>query len=365
MRSQLGFSIGSVGKIQGLVEALSYGVKFTSGFFSDLFRKRKLLMLFGFGLIALSKPIIALSSTILMVFAARALDRIGNGIQSTPRDALIGDLSPPDIRGSAFGLRSTLTVAGSAFGAFLAIKLMMWTGGNYRLIFMLAGIPCFLAFIFLWFFVQDPIANEKKESLIKKINIMRKELKLLEKHYWKLILVVFVFMLCRYGEAPLILNAIEKMGLPEHYASTVMVCYNIVTALISYPVGFLSDKIGRERILLLGILCTIIANFIIAHATNLTWMYVGVAFWGAQIGITQTMFFSLISDYAPIHLRGTAFSVFYFVSFIAVLIASHIYEFCVECYGNLSMPFLIGTVFSCAALILTIILLKPKRILKI
>ncbi len=361
MRYQIGMSVGSVGKVQGLVEALSYGVKFASGIFSDLFRRRKALMLIGFGLIAVSKPIIACSTTMLAVLLARGIDRIGNGIQSTPRDALIGDLSEPSVRGQAFGIRQTLTVAGSALGAFLAIQLMLWTGDNYRLIFMLAGIPCFIAFVFLFLFVPDPIAEESKQSVWKKLRIMKKEMNLLEGRFWKLIFVVFVFMLCRYGEAPLILNAIEQMGLPERYASTIMICYNVVTSLIAYPVGFLSDRIGREKILMLGVFCAIVANLIIANATNLFSMYIGVGFWGAQIGITLTMFVALIADYSPVSLRGTALSIFYCVSAISVLIAGHIYEFCVEYFGNLSMPFRMGAFFSTIALFLIMILIKPKK----
>ena len=115
MRYQIGMSIGSVGKIQNLVEALSYVIKFASGIFSDIFRRRKILMLLGLGFIAISKPIIAGAQTVFGVFLARGIDRIGNGIQSTPRDALIGDLSDPSVRGQAFGLRYTLSVAGSAF----------------------------------------------------------------------------------------------------------------------------------------------------------------------------------------------------------------------------------------------------------
>ena len=360
MRYQIGMSIGSVGKIQNLVEALSYVIKFASGIFSDIFRRRKILMLLGLGFIAISKPIIAGAQTVFGVFLARGIDRIGNGIQSTPRDALIGDLSDPSVRGQAFGLRYTLSVAGSALGSFLAILLMFWTGDNYRLIFLLAGIPCAVAFLFLLLYVPDPIAEEKNESFLTKALIMYKEMGLLGSKFWQLILIVFVFMLCRYGEAPLILNAIEQFGLPERYAPTIMVGYNLVTSLIAYPVGFLSDKIGRERILMLGVICALIANLMISYASNLFMMYIGVAAWGAQIGITTTMFIALIADYAPVYLRGTAFSIFYCISAISVLISGHIYELCIEHCGSLTMPFRVGAVFSFLALILILLFMSKK-----
>ncbi|USO02219.1 MAG: MFS transporter [Alphaproteobacteria bacterium] len=360
MRCYLGFSVGSTGKIQSLVESLSYIVKFTSGIFSDVLRRRKLLMLFGFGLIVISKPIMAFSSTVFFVFLARAIDRIGNGIQSTPRDALIGDLASKESRGQSFGLRQTLTYIGSSLGALLSIYMMIWTNSNYKFIFMLAGIPCLIAIIFLTFFVPDPIADEKKVSFRGKLSIMRQEVKILEKHYWKLILVVFVFMLCRYGEAPLVLTALEKLHLPENYAATVNICYNVVTSLTAYPIGVLSDRVGRERILMLGICCAIIANLILAHANSLCWLYLGVAFWGAQIAITMTIFTALITDYSSIHLRGTALSIYYFVSFLAVLIAGHIYEFCVESF-SLSAPFMVGAVFSFISLLLTLVFLRPTE----
>jgi len=363
MRCHLGFSVGSTGKIQSLVESLSYIVKFTSGIFSDVFRRRKLLMLFGFALIAISKPIIAMSSTVLFVFLARAIDRIGNGIQSTPRDALIGDLADEKSRGQAFGLRQTLTYIGSTLGAFLAMYMLVWMNNNYRLIFMLASIPCAIAFIFLALFVPDPIAQEKQLSLWAKLSSMKNEIKVLEKNYWKLIFVVFVFMLCRYGEAPLVLAALEHSHLSEGYAPTVNVCYNIVTFLVAYPVGVVSDRIGREKILAFGILCAVIANILLAHASNLYWFFIGIAFWGAQMATTMTIFTALITDYSSIHLRGTALSIYYFVSFVAVLIAGHIYEFCVENF-TLSTPFMAGAAFSFIALILTFILLKPMYVRK-
>lgn len=361
MRSTLGISIGCVGKIQGVVEALSYGVKFTSGIFSDFFRKRKLLMIIGFTLIAISKPIIAFAGSIFVVFLARAIDRIGNGIQSTPRDALIADLSSHEVRGQCFGIRQALTVAGSATGALLAIELMYFTGADYRFIFMLSTIPCVIAFTFLILFVRDPISEEKPTNFMNKIKVMREELKLLKHNYWKLIIIVSVFMLCRYGEAPLILNATERLKLPPQYATTVMICYNGITSLIAYPIGYWSDRIGREKLLIFGFIFIILSNIFLALSENLIGMYLGVAFWGAQIGTTQTMFISLIADYSPIHLRGTALSVFYFVSFVSVLIASHIYDYSLH-YGNMATPFFVGIIFGVAALILSLIFFKGSAL---
>ena len=219
-----------------------------------------------------------------------------------------------------------------------------------------------ISFLFVLFFVPDPIAEEKdhtvSQTVFQKFHTMRSETMVLKKNYWILMGITFIFMLSRYGEAPLILNALETMGLPERFAPAIMICYNAVNSFVSYPIGFLSDRIGREKVLMMGMGCAIIANVLIAKASSMFLMFIGVAFWGAQMSITLTMFIALIADYSPMNVRGTALGIFYFISFVAVLLGSQIYAFCIENFGTLSSPFIAGILFSGIALLLTMIFLK-------
>jgi MFS family permease len=157
-----GVGIQWISFLEHFVDCIAYVMKVVSGVISDYFRRRKTIMVIGFGMATLSRPILALSVTFLavslaysIIFLSRILERIGNGMQSTPRDALVADLSPSDIKGECFGLRTALTNAGSVIGTGLAVIAMLWTSSNYEQIFWMACLPPILAFTILIMFVKD------------------------------------------------------------------------------------------------------------------------------------------------------------------------------------------------------------------
>ena len=155
----LGVATGIVLLLEGFFEALAYIMKLFSGVISDYLRKRKLVMVWGFALTVIARLFFALSSSFGVLLTARILDRLGNGIQSTPRDALVGDLAPENIKGACFGLRQSLAVAGSFIGGFVGIWCMVSTNQNFQTVFAVASVPAFLGLLLVLFFVKGLFAT--------------------------------------------------------------------------------------------------------------------------------------------------------------------------------------------------------------
>ncbi|MDR0457687.1 MAG: MFS transporter [Burkholderiaceae bacterium] len=314
----LGASVLAVGLIEGLAGATALIVKMFSGALSDYWGKRKSLAVLGYGLAALTKPLFALAPTAGVVLTARLLDRVGKGIRGAPRDALVADITPPEVRGAAFGLRQALDTAGAFIGPLLAVGLMLWRANNFRAVFWFAVIPAALAVAVLLIGVREP----ERHGGAPRVNPIRREnLKRLSRAYWWVASVGAVFTLARFSEAFLLLRA-QQGGLPIALAPLVMVVMNLVSAAASYPVGKLSDRVGRGALLALGLAALIAADLVLAAGAHWLEVFAGVALWGLHRGMTDGLLSALVADTAPADLRGTAFGVFNFISGIAMLAAS-------------------------------------------
>jgi len=314
----LGASAVTVGLIEGLAEATALIVKVFSGALSDYLGKRKGLALFGYALGALTKPLFAIAPTMGIILTARLLDRVGKGIRGAPRDALVADITPPEIRGAAFGLRQSLDTVGAFLGPLLAVGLMLLWANDFRAVFWVAVIPGVLAVVVLLFGVREPERHqgEKKVNPIRRANIKR-----LSASYWWVVGVGAVFTLARFSEAFLVLRAADS-GIPLALVPLVMVAMNVVYAASAYPFGKLSDRMSHKKLLAWGLVVLIAADLVLA--TNDHWITVlaGVALWGIHMGITQGLLATMVADTAPVDLRGTAFGLFNLVSGLALLIAS-------------------------------------------
>ncbi|MBI1954729.1 MAG: MFS transporter [Proteobacteria bacterium] len=359
LKSILGVGTGWIGFLEGVVEGMAYAMKVLSGLLSDYLRRRKNIMGFGYGLIAITRPILALSTSYGGVFIARLLDRLGNGIQSTPRDALVGDLSPSQHKGACYGLRQTLGTMGSFIGGFLGIIAMVLTGSNFHMVFWLATIPASLAFIILILFVKESEKNLHPQDHQKRHPLHLSDIPRLGKDYWLLMIVVAIFMLARLGEALLMLHGHQNFGLSQDYAPMVMILLNITYSLTSYPIGKLSDRMSRYTLLAGGCIVLIIADILLASSTQLWLLFVAVALWGVQMGISQAMFVSLIADTVPNDLRGTGFGFFYLISAFSLVIASTSAGTITQYFGE-AMSFLGSAVFASLSL-LALFIVKPKK----
>ncbi|HVR54640.1 MAG TPA: MFS transporter [Pseudorhodoferax sp.] len=315
----LGTSVLAVGLIEGIAEATASVVKVFSGAISDRFGKRKLLAVVGYGLGALTKPVFPLAGAMEWLVGARFVDRIGKGIRGAPRDALVADLTPPELRGTAYGLRQTLDTIGAFTGPLLAIGLMWWTANNYRLVFWLAVLPAFLAVAVLVVFVREPRLPPATRP--RKLPLRRSELVRLGRPYWTVVGIGLVFTLARFSEAFLILRA-DAVGLAPMWAPAVLVVMGLAYALSAYPAGVLSDRRPRLDVLLAGLVLLIAADLVLAFVPGLWGLGLGVALWGLHMGFTQGLFNALIADSAPAELRGTAFGMFHLLTGLALLLAS-------------------------------------------
>jgi MFS family permease len=315
----LGVSIALVGLIDGVAESTAAITKVFSGYLSDRWGRRKPLILFGYGLGALAKPLFAVAGGPLIVLGARFADRIGKGMRGAPRDALIADVTPPDIRGRAFGLRQALDTAGAFTGPLLAIGLMALFANDMRAVFWVAVIPAVLATACVVFGVE-----EKRETVVRTEAappIRLKDLSQFRRSFWIVVAIGVVFTLARFSEAFLVLKA-NAEGLPLALAPLVLVAMNIVYAIGAYPAGILSDRVPPGRLLVWGLVALIAADLSLAYLPGLSGAFVGIGLWGAHMAMSQGLLAKLIADHAPASLLGSAYGVFNLATGLSLLFAS-------------------------------------------
>ena len=319
MVTVLGASVATVGIIEGTAEATASVMKVFSGAVSDYVRKRKFLMVCGYGLSALAKPLFPLATTIWFVFTARFVDRVGKGIRGAPRDALIADIVAPAQRGAAYGLRQALDSTGAFAGPVLAVLLMLWFAGDIAPVLWIAVVPAFLAVGLLAAAVKEP--GPPPEARSGSRAPMLAHAKLLPPRYWLIVSVGALFTLARFSEAFLILRA-KDTGLATAYVPAVMVAMNVVYAGLAYPAGSASDRMPARTLLALGLGVLVAADAVLAFATTPAAAFLGSALWGGHMALTQGLLSKLVADTAPPDLRGTAFGVFNLVGGLALLLAS-------------------------------------------
>jgi len=336
----LGTSTLAVGFVEGLAESLALVVKVFSGTLSDYLGKRKGLAVFGYALGTFTKPLFAVASGIGLVLTARLLDRIGKGVRGAPRDAMVADIAPPQLRGAAFGLRQSLDTVGAFLGPLLAVGLMLLWANDFRAVFWVAVLPGLMAVALLFFGIHEPEHQQisKGRNPIRWDNLTR-----LRSVYWWVVGIGAIFTLARFSEAFLVLRA-QHGGIPIALVPLVMVAMNLIYALSAYPFGKLSDRMSHTRLLTLGLLILIAADVVLA--TNDHWRVVllGVGLWGLHLGMTQGLLATMVADTAPVDLRGTAYGFFNLASGLAMLIASVLAGFLWDKIGP-SFTFYAGAVF--------------------
>jgi MFS family permease len=324
LREVLGIGIMTLGVFEGGVEAISFFARIFSGVVSDSLRKRKALILVGYSLSLLSRLFLSFSTSIVEVFSSRSFERIGNGIQASPRDALVADLSSPENRGASYGLRQSLTVTGSVLGAALGMLLMWWTSKNYRLIFLLTLIPSLLAIFLLIVGIKEPKPSEGKNApRTFHWKDVQKDIAFLPSKFWKLVTLSSLFMMANFSISFIVLKA-EGSGLRVGLLPLIMIVQNFSTALSAFPFGRLADVKGRRWVLTVGFLILALGNSLLAFSTSLWIVFIATLLWGIQLGITQSNLMAYVAETTPSQVRGTGFGVFHFLNGIAVFIGNGI-----------------------------------------
>jgi MFS family permease len=345
MATALGASVFVIGIIEGFAEALALIVKLFSGVISDVFQKRKPLVLFGYGLAAVSKFAFPLAPTLGWIVAARFADRVGKGIRGAPRDALIADITPPEARGRSFGLRQALDTVGGVGGPLLALGAMAYFAGNFHAAFWIAVVPAMLAVVLIIVGVDEPDRSPKLRS--KKLALRFADAKRLPRSFVIVVTIAAVLTLARFSEAFLVLRA-QNIGLSNAMAPLVMVVMSIVYAITSYPAGAAADRGQGHNLMSLGIITLFASDLLLAHADGPGMVLAGAALWGLHMGLTQGLLSALVAGSAPADMRGTAFGVFNLVCGVALLVASGLAGWLWDAFGP-RFTFYAGAAFTAIA----------------
>ena len=347
MVTALGASMVTVGIIEGVAEATAAIMKVFSGALSDYLGKRKFLMVLGYALAAFTKPIFPLATSVSWVFAGRFVDRVGKGIRGAPRDALVAELTPPQLRGAAYGLRQALDSVGALTGPLLAVALMIWFANDIRTAMWIGVGPAFIAVAVLLAFVREPERSTAGGRARTPLTIS--DVKRLSLRYWLVVLLGGVFTLARFSEAFLVLRA-QDVGLELSYIPVVMIVMNVFYAGAAYPAGAAADRVSPRTLLFLGLILLMTADLALAFATSPPIVFAGAALWGLHMALTQGLLSKLVADVAPAELLGTGFGLFNLVSGVALLLASVIAGSLWTAFGA-SSTFFAGAVFAAVAAI--------------
>jgi MFS family permease len=352
----LGVSMVSVGLIEGLAEAANSLIKIFSGALSDRIGRRKPLVVFGYTLSAVIKTLFPLAGAAWTVLVARVIDRFGKGIRDAPRDAFLADLTAPEIRGTGFGLRLALAIAGFVVGPIVAIGLMKLSGDDFRLVFWIALIPAYLSIVLLLLAVKEEpgAADGGRRRLIR-----RGDIAALPPPFWWAIVVASVLSLARFSPAFLILKA-HEVGVDAAFVPVILVVMYLVYSLTAYPFGILADHLSRRLQLGIGAIILIAADVVLAVAGTVWWTALGAALWGLQLGITQGLLGAAIADAAAHRLRATAFGIYDVAIGVTALAASAGAGALWTAAGS-AAPFAVGGCVAAVAVLLLLLRPLPKE----
>ncbi len=365
-----GVTMAWIGVAEGIAEGVSQLMKLFSGLISDYFRRRKPLMVLGYSISVMSRMLFSFATTFMPFFIGRLGERVANGIQSTPRDTMVADVVHPKQIGSAYGLKRTLSQAGAFLGAIVGMFAMRLFDNDIQTVFQLSVIPAVLAYCILIFLIKEPkrfthsavsaeipLPEEKRRH-----PISFKNLPLLGKSFWMLMLVAAIFMLSRFSEGFLCLYARKTFDMPLENVPLVMMVFNVAWCLTAYPVGRMADRMNRYWFLIIGILFLVLADMILANADSLTLLWIGVAFWGMQYAITMNIFLSLIAEIVPEDLRGTGFGCYYVIIAISEFFANNIAGVVSQYFGQSRMFLASGVIGAFSLLVLIVIMgYKSKK----
>ncbi len=341
----LGASAVTVGLLEGIAEATASITKVFSGALSDRWQRRKGLIVAGYGLAALTKPLFPLADSVNLVLTARFLDRVGKGIRGAPRDALIADLAPPEQRNAAFGLRQSLDSLGAFLGPLLAIVLLLLWQNDLRAVLWVAVVPAFLALALLIFGVREqrPAAPVRRTPVLTLASLGT-----LGRRYWVIVALGSVITLARFSEAFLVLRG-QQLGLPLAWVPAIIMVLSLVYAGSAYPAGLAARRWSRRTLLGWGMAVLIVADVVLATAGSATFVLIGAGLWGLHMGLTQGLLAALVADAVPAERAGTAFGFFNLVTGVFLLLASTLAGLLWDSLGA-PATFLAGATFSVVAL---------------
>ncbi len=316
----LGLSFVSLGIMEGVSEGLSFFAKLASGFAGDFFRRKKPPLMIGVAMATISKPIFILAGGAAGIMLSKVIERISNGIMATPRDAYCAEEVHSSKRGSSLGLMMSLKTFGCALGSFIIGGLIIFTN-DYRLLLWIGFVPCFLSFLVLAYYMKEKrveYMESHPEKKRKKLKIS--DFKALNSRYWSLVIIATLFMCARFSDGFLILR-MQELGAPMWLCTSTIGIFNLISAFACLPVGKMSDRIDRSRMLYFSFIALVLANICFILEGGLFLAFVGIFFWGAQRGTSQLLFAAIIADEVPEKIVGTALGIYYLLSGVIAVFA--------------------------------------------
>lgn len=315
LTSYLGTGTAIVGLIEGIAESVSSLSKLISGWLSDLWKKRKIIVIGGYALSSLSRPIIGITTNWAQVLSLRFADRLGKGIRTSPRDALLVDSVSEKERGKAFGFQRAFDHLGAVVGPIIAFTLLKAFHLNLRIVFLLAILPSIMILVLLIFFVKEKFPLG---AVSKRLNL--KEVKFSSRFKFYLITLV-VFTLGNSSDAFLILKA-KEAGVTVGFLPLIWMGHNFIKAISAYPSGALSDKLGRKKIIIFGWFIYSLVYIGFAFSTGYLSIIALFLLYGLVFGTTEGVEKAFVADLVPEKIRATGYGVFNFVVGITLFPAS-------------------------------------------
>ncbi|MDR0631279.1 MAG: MFS transporter [Holosporales bacterium] len=321
----MGTSTDKIGLIEGIVEGAGYVLKVISGIISDYLSQRKLIFAIGALFSALSKVLATLFFSFSAVVIGRIIDRIGNGLQASPRDAFVCDHAPRQIIGTCFGIRQGMGTLGAILGVLLVFALLEHCHDDFRKVFTVASILALGAFVLIFTCLHDaknPPAQQLSQQGEPRQGFSIRNVIKLDRRYWWLMVIVAIFMSCRISETLIMLYGKASFKLSNSVTEEIMLVYNVFSAIAAYGTGRLTDRIRASSLMLAGTIITMGSLFTMTIATHFVTYLVGVVLWGLQIGLMHNVFCSEVSKIVPPHYRGTGFSFYYLIIAVSLFISN-------------------------------------------
>ena len=362
LSATLGVSAGIIGTIEGAAESTASLLKLFSGWWSDRVRRRKPLVVTGYALATLARPLVAIAQSASHVLAIRLTDRVGKGIRTAPRDALIAESVDPSIRGRAFGFHRAADHTGAVLGPLLAFALIGSAHVEIRTVFWIAAIPGVLALMVLILGVREAarVSTEFPQPAARSTQSNRPDLSTpLDASFWKFLVVMLVFTLGNSTDAFLLLRA-TQLGVPVALIPILWAVLHVVKAATSGPGGALSDRVGRKPMIVAGWLLYAMVYFAFGFATGAWQVWVLFAIYGVFFGLTEGAEKALVSDLVPASRRGAAFGWYHLTIGLAALPASIMFGVIWDRAGATTAFVVGGTLALVAALAIAIVVRPPR-----
>lgn len=359
--TNLGAPRAILGGIEGSAELISYAFRMVSGSLSDKVGKRKIFVLAGYALSTISKPFFAIITGWLGAFAVRAADRTGKGLRTAPRDALIADSIPESISGKAFGIHRTIDQMGAIVGPIAAFALLQVM--DIRGIFLVSLIPGAIAVIILIFIVKE-VVIKKRLSSTNTATVFSNFGNVLKGNRPFVILLIIsgVFSLGAFNYSFILLKA-SDLGINKNVIPLVYAVINISHTAIGIPSGLLADKIGKEKVLIIGYVFFAVSSVLMVEFTtagggnSFLYAYVLASIFGIYIGISETLQRAIIPRYIPPVLRGTAYGIYNLVIGSGFFVSNVAFGYLWDNF-NLSIAILYSILFTFTAIIAMALFIK-------